>query len=117
LKFLIDTVPRGANGLRWRNAPLASFIHEVARVQALFLARDTQTVILQPAMAVTELGETALAQIVLAAQKRVEAEAERDEDSLPCFVWNEIRESARVRNGPMKTCILPGKFRSLTTER
>ncbi len=48
-------------------------------------------------MAVTERGETALAQIVLAAQKRAEAEAERDEDSLPSFVWNEIRESARVQ--------------------
>ena len=52
---------------------------------------------LRPSMVVTERSETVLAQIVLAAQERAEAEAERDEDSLPCLVWNDIREAARVR--------------------
>jgi hypothetical protein len=55
---------------------------------------------LRPSMVVIERSETVLAQIVLAAQERAEAEVERDEDSLPCLVWNDIREAARVRALP-----------------
>jgi len=53
-------------------------------------------------MVVIELSETALAQIVLAAQERLaaEAEAERDVDSLFCLVWNDIREAACMRALP-----------------
>jgi hypothetical protein len=56
--------------------------------------------ILQPPSVVLERGETALAQVVLDAQERAQAEAEPDEDSLPCLVWNDIRESVRGRALP-----------------
>jgi len=51
----------------------------------------------QPLVAVLERGETALAQVVLDARERAQAAVDCDGDSLPCLVWNDIRESARVR--------------------
>jgi len=54
-------------------------------------------VILQPPALVLERGETALAEVVLDAQQRAQAEVERDEDSLLPLVWNDICKSARVR--------------------
>ena len=56
--------------------------------------------IFQPKSAALERGETALAQVALDAQERARDEAERDDDSIPCLVWNDIRESARVRVAP-----------------
>ncbi len=53
--------------------------------------------LLQALAIVLERSETALAQVVLDAQECAHAEAERGEDCLPCLVWNDIRESARVR--------------------
>ena len=52
---------------------------------------------LQAPAIVLERSETALAQVVLDAQECAHSEAERGEDCLPCLVWNDIRESARVR--------------------
>jgi hypothetical protein len=52
--------------------------------------------LLQVLPVVLERGETALAQVVLDAQEL--AQAEIDEDSLPCLVWNDIRDSARTRS-------------------
>ena len=60
--------------------------------------------LLQVLPVVLERGETALAQVVLDAQEL--AQAEIDEASLPCLVWNDIRDSARVRS-PVATSALP----------
>ena len=56
---------------------------------------------IQPPTLVLERGETALAQVVLDAQERAQAEAERNDDSWPCLVWDDIRELARVRARPV----------------
>ena len=57
--------------------------------------------IIQPPVLVLERGETALAQVVLDARERAQAEGERNDDSCPCWVWDDIRESARVRTRPV----------------
>ncbi len=56
---------------------------------------EEPVMLLQLLPIVLERGETALAQVVLDAQEH--AQAEIAEDSLPCLVWNDIRQSARVR--------------------